>query len=269
MPIQGKQKNIRTAGSNKIGRAAHGEPRPNKYVIGIDEVGRGCLAGPLYVVAVCMPVSWSATRFTKAPARRVCDQPAGQAGMRYGKHENAKLPPLRDSKRLSAKQREMWVEYIARDRRIMVSIARVTSRTIDRMNVSQAANKAALAAFYRLVKTYYLSPSTCRIILDGGLFLGNNRRYVRTARGYAQTEIHLKPFGTLSACTVIKGDERYTAVALASIIAKVRRDAAMAHLSRRYPAYGFDVHKGYGTTRHFQALKINGPCKEHRATFLH
>ena len=72
----------------------------------------------------------------------------------------------------------------------------------------------------------------------------------------------------MRAKTVIKGDEKFPAVAAASIIAKVSRDRFMTRLARRYPAYGFEVHKGYGTAVHRRAIKKYGPCDAHRLTFL-
>ena len=71
-----------------------------------------------------------------------------------------------------------------------------------------------------------------------------------------------------SARTVVKGDEKIPAIAVASIIAKVTRDRFMVRLAKRYPAYGFEVHKGYGTKAHYKALRKHGSCDTHRSTFL-
>jgi ribonuclease HII len=87
------------------------------------------------------------------------------------------------------------------------------------------------------------------IFLDGGLFLGEG----------------VQP---KNAKTVIKGDEKIPAVAIASIIAKVHRDRFMVRLAKKYPAYGFEQHKGYGTKAHYKVLRKCGPLDIHRKMFL-
>ena len=120
------------------------------------------------------------------------------------------------------------------------------------MNISGAANRAALRAFSRLSKANKLSAGT-PVFLDGGLFLGSKAAQKQNQR---------------SAKTVIKADETIPAVAAASIIAKVARDRFMVRLAKRYPKYGFEVHKGYGTAAHFRAINKVGSCAAHRLTFL-
>jgi ribonuclease HII len=88
------------------------------------------------------------------------------------------------------------------------------------------------------------------VFLDGGLFLGS-----RDAQ-----PAHAK--------TIVKGDEKVPAVAIASIIAKITRDRAMVRLAKRHPQYGFEIHKGYGTPMHRRAIKKHGPSAAHRKTFL-
>lgn len=199
------------------------------YVIGIDEVGRGALAGPVVVAAMLLPMR-SAALIKKA-----------------------KLGILKDSKKLTALQREAWVKYFKRHAGVDFVIARVYPRGIERMNISAAANRAAEKAFVRLTKKHGASAMN-HVFLDGGLFLGSRTgqrdRYKR-------------------AKTVIKADETIAAVAAASIVAKVARDRFMVKLAARYPHYQFAVHKGYGTAVHRTALSKYGPCKAHRLTFLH
>jgi ribonuclease HII len=156
-------------------------------------------------------------------------------------------------------QREFWVKELAASADVRFAIARVYPRGIERLNISGAANRAALSAFSRLLKKHKLSPRTA-VYLDGGLFLGSRSRQQKAAAGGATKRINAK--------TVIKGDETIAAVAAASIVAKVSRDAFMTRLSKQYPAYGFEIHKGYGTAAHFRAIKKNGPCDAHRLTFL-
>ena len=126
-------------------------------------------------------------------------------------------------------------------------MGRVSPAVIDRINISCAANLAALRAFKKLAAGQK-RPAT-RIFLDGGLFLGNGR-------------------ARLTAKTVIKGDEKIKAIALASIVAKVSRDARMTRLHKKYPQYSLDIHKGYGTKVHSAAIRRHGPSEVHRHSFL-
>jgi ribonuclease HII len=196
------------------------------YVIGIDEVGRGALAGPV-VVAVA----------------------AIAAGCRS-------LPKtLKDSKKLSAKQRELWHGKFVNDPQIFFAIARVYPRGIERLNISKAANLAALRAFHRLkigIKPLK-NHENSQIFLDGGLYLKNK-------------QWQMKNFP--NAKTRPKADENIPVVAVASIIAKVERDAFMQKMGKKYPEYQFGVHKGYGTAVHRKAIAVHGPCVIHRLTFI-
>ncbi len=208
------------------------------YVIGIDEVGRGALAGPVVVVAALVP----ARRGTWLSARTVRE---------FGK--------LKDSKKLTPHQREAWTSYFkssgSGDRAggVRFAVARVYPRGIERLNISRAANRAAARTLAVLARKYGIDPAKTPVFLDGGLFLGN--------RG-------LQASAFPRAKTVVKGDEKIPAIAAASVIAKVTRDRFMVKLARRYPVYAFEIHKGYGTAAHRDALKKEGPCKAHRLTFL-
>ena len=206
--------------------------RAMRWVIGVDEVGRGALAGPVTVAAAAFAVDV------------------------YGSALYAPFRTLKDSKKLSAQQREFWAKELANSATVRFAIARVYPRGIERLNISAAANRAAQTAFLRLLKRYNMPASTA-IFLDGGLYLGSK---IRQEKDVAEANIKAK--------TVIKGDEKIPAVAAASIIAKVSRDGFMRRLAKRYPEYGFEVHKGYGTAAHLRAIKKNGPCAAHRLTFL-
>lgn len=195
------------------------------YIIGIDEVGRGPLAGPVVVCALALP------RGFKIYPELVEGQ-----------------PPLRDSKKLSALQRERWYEWIKAHPRISYAISRVYPRGIERLNISQAANLAATRAFIKLATSHKsLATSRARVLLDGGLYLRASH---------------------VPSKTIIKGDEKIPAISLASIVAKVTRDRFMDKLHKKYPQYGFNEHKGYGTLAHYAALKKYGATEAHRATFL-
>lgn len=201
-----------------------------RWVVGIDEVGRGALAGPV-TVAVAMIRTDAHGRIAHVPFRS-----------------------LKDSKKLSVAQREFWARELAAAAGVRFAVARVYPRGIERMNISGAANIAASRAFSRLLK-YRKLPAGTPVYLDGGLFLGSKARQRADA-------------GKVSAKTVIKGDEKFPAIAAASIIAKVSRDRFMVRLAKQYPEYGFDIHKGYGTVAHRRAIEKNGRCAAHRLTFL-
>lgn len=201
------------------------------WIIGIDEVGRGALAGPVTVAAAMFPANVRG-RITHIPSRS-----------------------LKDSKKLSASRREVWARKLTSVTGVAFAIARIYPRGIDRLNISGAANVAASRALFRLLKCHK-SLANMQIYLDGGLFLESKehqRKAVKTGRMHVET--------------VVKGDERIPAVAAASIIAKVSRDRYMARLAKEYPAYGFEIHKGYGTVAHRRAILKNGRCAAHRLTF--
>lgn len=196
-----------------------------KYIIGIDEVGRGALAGPVVVAAVSLPRGFR-------PPRR--------------------LGKLRDSKKLSPAQRERWFSYFISYPLFEYAVARVYSRGIERMNISNAANWAATRAYTRLMANGKWLMADSRVFLDGGLFL--QRKSASSQRWSARTRV--------------RADEKITAVKAASIVAKVSRDRYMEKLARKHSNYGFEIHKGYGTRRHRAAILRYGPSQVHRLTFL-
>ena len=194
-----------------------------KIIIGIDEVGRGCLAGPVVVAALALPKNF---KF---------------------KISNLKLK-LRDSKKLSLRQREDWFQYIKK-LSLFYRIAVVSEKVIDKINISQAANLAATRAFKKLITNYKLRTTNLNIYLDGGLYLNK-----------LQT-INYKPQ------TIIRGDEKIPAISLASIVAKVYRDKLMKKLHKQYPRYDFINNVGYGTKKHIKAIKKFGYSPIHRKSF--
>ena len=147
------------------------------YIVGIDEVGRGPLAGPVTVAAVAAPVN---AKF---------------------KNQNAKL---RDSKRLSARQREAWLEWMRNQPRIFFAVSHVTPRVIDRINISRAANLAATRALRRLATSRWPLATRVKVFLDGGLFADTSSL---VASGYR-----------LVAHTLIPGAEKNAPTKLSSII---------------------------------------------------
>lgn len=197
------------------------------FIIGIDEVGRGCLAGPVVVAALALP-----------------------GKLRIKNYESGKL---KDSKKLSAKQREEWFAWI-KNQEIPFAAASVYPKVIDRVNISQAANLAATRALRKIIESLsQKSLSLAKVYLDGGLFLESGSKNYKLWR---------------KARTIIKGDEKYNCIKLASIVAKVKRDKTMARRHKEFPRYGFNQHVGYGTKAHISAIKKHGPCQLHRLTFL-
>jgi ribonuclease HII len=196
------------------------------YTVGIDEVGRGPLAGPVVVSVLAIP-------------------------------ENIKIPgrsKLKDSKKLTAREREVWFEYVKNNPLIFYATARVYPRKIEKINISNAANLAATNAFVVLLKKHRRLIKNAKTVLDGGLYL---KKSVLKKHGYV-----------LNPLTVIKGDEKFDAVKLASIVAKVTRDRYMGKLHDKYSQYDFISNKGYGTEKHFKAIRHYGPSEVHRLTFL-
>jgi ribonuclease HII len=176
-------------------------------VAGIDEVGRGPLAGPVVAAAVILP-------------------------------PDTDLPSVRDSKQLSAAQREI-LEPIIHAHAVDIAIGSVAPEEIDAINILQATFQAMVRAVQGL------HPTPDFLLIDGPYTL---------PVAIPQQGIKL-------------GDQRSVSIAAASIVAKVYRDRFMAEQHHHYPAYGFDSNKGYGTRRHLEALRRHGPCPLHRRSF--
>ncbi|KKU81182.1 MAG: Ribonuclease HII [Parcubacteria group bacterium GW2011_GWA1_47_8] len=203
-----------------------------KYIIGVDEVGRGPLAGPVAIGVVKLKVK------------------SLKVKTKWGHG-------FKDSKKLSPRAREAWflkIEKAQSEGWLEHAVAFVSASVIDKKGLSHAIQIAITRALKKVdpVPAFNLRLSTFdlrqrRVLLDGGL------------RAPAQYE-HQK--------TIIKGDEKELAIALASIVAKVTRDARMVKLSKKFPAYGFEKHKGYGTHAHYAAIKKHGIIPHHRKSFL-
>jgi len=176
-------------------------------IAGVDEAGRGPLAGPVFAAAVILP-------------------------------EESFLPPLLDSKKFSPARRESLYEEIL-SVAVAWHVSSVDHDVIDRINILQASLKAMVQAAKGLSHTPEM------ILVDGS----------RT------------PFVDSHSRAVTKGDSLSQSIGAASILAKVERDRVMREHHTRYPQYGFDRHKGYGTKEHRQAIAEHGPCAIHRKTF--
>jgi ribonuclease HII len=146
---------------------------------------------------------------------------------------------LDDSKRLSPERREILSAEV-RARARAVAVAHVSARTVDRMGIAPASRRAMALALEAL------HMPADHVIVDGN-----------------DDALDV----SLPCTAVVGGDGRCAAIAAASIVAKVSRDRLMTRLAKRYPAYGFDLHKGYTTDAHIEALRRHGPCTLHRRSF--
>lgn len=209
------------------------------FIIGIDEAGRGPLAGPVVAVA-CV--------YKKPNKFNVLTQKKTEADLVLTEDDKL-LDLIRDSKTLSEKQRESLYDFIQEN--FLISVGICDQGTIDRMNILQAsflAMKKALSELKIKNKKYQQKNKGQKMLV---LVDGNQ-------------EI---PYLSLEQKAIISGDKISKTIAAASIIAKVTRDRIMRKMHKMYPVYGFDTHKGYGTQKHLMALKKYGPCDIHRKSF--
>jgi len=177
-------------------------------VAGVDEAGRGPLAGPVVACAVVLPPGLI-------------------------------IEGVNDSKKLSEKRREELAEKI-KAAAVAFAYGIIGAAKIDEINIL----RATMLAMEIAVKSLDVAPNA--VLVDGNQM----------------------PNLAQHAVCVTKGDANSHLIAAASILAKTKRDEMMLDLHEKYPEYGFDRHKGYGTVMHKQALEKFGPCPEHRKTFI-
>jgi ribonuclease HII len=146
---------------------------------------------------------------------------------------------LNDSKQINEKMRFRLREVIQKNA-VSWAVAKIDAREIDEINILNASIKAMHASLSNL----QISPSY--IIVDGNRF---------------------KPFGTIPHATIIKGDGKYASIAAASILAKTYRDDFMLEMHEKFPQYGWNKNKGYGTLSHRKAIAAFGRCELHRESF--
>ena len=192
-----------------------------QLVYAVDEVGMGCLAGPVVVCVV------------------------GFTNHFYNKI-NKKFFRLRDSKLLLPGQREKFAEKLMEDKDLVYALTYARPKTIDKLNVYGAARKEMKRAVLALQPVQDHQNSRAIVLIDGKTKI----------KGLDMEQV-----------SVVKGDRKVFAIACASIIAKVYRDKMMVRYSKKYPGYGFERHKGYGTKFHRAQLISLGLCKIHRKSF--
>lgn len=187
------------------------------FLIGIDEAGRGPLAGPVAVGAVAVPEDF----------------------------DWAQIPGVRDSKKMTPFQRERVYTRLRALRRsgaLRYAVCFASARTIDRIGIVVAVAQALSQALNKLD----VSPEESNVRLDGSL---------------------KAPVIWKKQKTIIRGDVTEPVISLASIAAKVERDRHMARIAKKYPKYGLETHKGYGTAAHMAAVRKYGLSPEHRTSF--
>ena len=177
-----------------------------QYIIGVDEAGRGPLAGPVVAAAVYIPEGFDTTG-------------------------------INDSKKVSSKNRELFYNNITK--LCTYAIAEVDEKLIDEINIREATKLAMRKVIYNIPKADFA-------LVDGNF---------------------VPEFIDIPAQPIIRGDSLSVSIAAASIIAKVWRDKMMDAYHIRWPAYGFNTNRGYGTKHHREVIKMIGPCSIHRKSF--
>lgn len=185
-------------------------------IVGVDEVGRGPLAGPVVASAVLID------------AKLILEDKSGL------------FDGIKDSKKLSAKQRERWHKFLTHEKSIKWGVGIVSEKVIDEINILEATKLAMAEAIKKLA----LSPEF--LLIDGNFTLESL---------------------DLSQKAIPKGDAKVISISAASIIAKVTRDRMMDEYHKKYPEYNFTKHKGYGTKKHIEMVKKHGVCPIHRKSF--
>lgn len=193
-------------------------------VIGIDEVGRGAFAGPVYVSAVAFTPTTDLQEIT-----RLCTL------------------GINDSKKLSPAKRKALSETLL-TKNILHATASTDCDTINAKGIMHALNSAILQVTQEL--SAKIPQQKAFVLLDG------------THDPYKNTP------DNISYRNIIKGDGISLSIAAASIIAKVTRDTYMSELAKKFPIYGWQKNKGYGTADHRQAIQTHGPCNHHRTLYI-
>jgi len=173
---------------------------------------------------------------------------------------------IRDSKKLTQKKREEWFRLLTNCPGVDWAVTTVRPKTIDRINIARAANLGARRVYQKLTR----SPSA-NYGLNRSINFTNSATCLKNSLGaygaIALLDGGLKLPAYIPQRVFIKGDENIPVISAASIIAKVTRDRIMLRLHKKYPQYGFNLHKGYGTKLHRQMIRKFGRTNVHRASF--
>jgi len=201
-----------------------------KYILGVDEAGRGPLAGPVSVGGF-LAVNEKGFQFDET----------GEEGLKF-----EFLDGIKDSKKLTVKKRKEWHEKLtAYSSEFCYCFAFVNNEFIDKKGMTLSLKTGVEKIVRNFEKSVGINPENCFIVLDGMLT--------------APVEYKQK--------SIFKGDEKIPLISAASVIAKVSRDKQMLCWHEKYPQYYFAQHKGYGTKLHYEMIKKYGFCKIHRRSF--
>ena len=220
------------------------------FVIGVDEAGRGPLAGPVVAAATMvrnfqfqtLPTGRQVSNFqTNTNNQILNDQKKAKDKI---SDEEMMWEMIKDSKKLSEKRREEVFEFIMENFYVGVGIC--NHETIDRINILEATFLAMKKAVGDLKNQIKNRGDKIIVLVDGDKIIPNF---------------------SIEQKSIISGDKMVKSISAASIIAKVTRDRMMNEFDKQYPVYQFAKHKGYGTKIHIDALKECGPCEIHRRTF--
>ena len=197
-------------------------------IAGVDEAGRGPLAGPLVAAAVILDL---------VKVKNVFDQARTNNDVKQNEHHF--YTQIKDSKKITPKKR-LYLDELIRKEAISYSIITISHKKID----SHGIGEANQLAFFETVKNLDTKPD--HVFTD---------------------HFEIKKLTREHQTNIVRGDNLSVSIAAASIVAKVHRDKIMLQMHLKYPKYGFDTHKGYGTKKHFEALHRHGPCIIHRKSF--
>lgn len=218
-----------------------------KYIVGIDEVGRGPIAGPVAVCAFMLKYNYE---------------------LQINNYE-FKLSKLKDSKKLSKKQRELWFDFLKQQKEkgncdYIVSF--VSSENIDKFGIAKCIQKALDTSLSKIAPPEILFERSSE---EGGRSARlSQKEILATLHIFLDGGLHA-PAEYINQETIIRGDELHPVISMASIVAKVMRDRVMTKYAKQYPEYGFDQHVGYGTKAHYEVIKKSGLTPIHRRTFIH
>ncbi|MCX6723749.1 MAG: ribonuclease HII [Candidatus Staskawiczbacteria bacterium] len=206
-----------------------------KFVVGLDEAGRGPLAGPVVAGAVII-------------------NPKHE--MRNPKQYRISSLGIRDSKQLSEKQRERLFKFLTRHQDIRWGIGIVSEKIIDKINILEATKLAMQKAVENLKKDGWVHNSRYRAKSEPGVKVD-----------FLLIDGNFRIKSNVPQKSIIKGDQKVVSISAASIIAKVTRDRIMKKIHKKYPQYNFAKHKGYPTKLHREMIKKFGICPIHRKSF--